>query len=86
MSRSNHAHFGSELAAGLLRAIGEMERAAFGRHAAVAARREFLGAGGRAGHVVHVEAELGAGDGANYTLLPQQHHACGHSERAFSAH
>jgi hypothetical protein len=59
-----------------------MERAAFGRQTAVAPRRELLGAGGRAGHVVHFEAVLGAGDGALYPLLlllPQQHDTCGHT-------
>jgi hypothetical protein len=58
--------------ANLLRAIGEVERAALGRHAAVAPGRELLGAGGWAGHVVHLEAVLGAGDGA--ALLPLQQH------------
>ena len=74
--------------AGLLRAVGEVERAAFGRHAAVAPRRELLGAGGRAGDVVHLQAVLGAGDGALHALLPlpQQQHTCrvtttAHSER-----
>jgi len=54
-----------------------MERAAFGRprQAAVALRRELLGAGGRAGHVVHLQAVERAHDGlgAHLLLLPQQH-------------
>jgi len=69
----------SQLRASLLRPVGEMERAAFGRQAAVAPRRELLGAGRRAGHVVHFEAVLGAGNGALYPLLPQQHDTCGHT-------